>query len=61
MAKRAPLYIAVGLFIALAFRDSNQIAADFKPNLRYGIATALLIVVSLLNMSNVKGFLYFQF
>lgn len=61
LSMRAPVYIAVGLFITLAFPNSNELAQRFRPTFRFGVASVLLIVVSLLNMSNVRGFLYFQF
>lgn len=61
LAIRAPLYIAIGLFITLALPNSNELAQRFRPSFRFGLASVLLIVISLLNMSNVRGFLYFQF
>lgn len=61
MATKMPVYIAVGLFIAFSMRNSGELLSRFKPNLRFACATAVLIVLSALNMSNVRGFLYFQF
>ncbi len=61
MATKMPLYIAAGLFVAFTFKNSNELASRFKPNTRFALITAVLIVVSLLNMSDVRGFLYFQF
>ena len=61
MATKMPAYIAVGLFIAFFCKNSNELARRFRPSFRYACATAVLIVLSALNMSNVRGFLYFQF
>ena len=57
----APFYLIVGLFIVFCCPNSNQLMKDFVPNYRYAIITSCLIVLSFLNMSNVLGFLYFQF
>jgi D-alanyl-lipoteichoic acid acyltransferase DltB (MBOAT superfamily) len=61
MATKMPAYITVGLFIAFFLQNSNELASRFRPNFRYACATAVLIVLSALNMSTVRGFLYFQF
>lgn len=61
MATKMPFYIAVGLAIAFLARNSNQIVADFRPDTKYAVWTAVLIVLSAFDMGNVRGFLYFQF
>ena len=49
------------LGIVLFLPNSNQLRERFRPTLVFGLFTAALLLVSVLNMSNVKGFLYFQF
>ncbi len=58
---RMLLYIAVSFVIVLALPNSMEILEKFKVNATYLMATIVLIVLSLLNMSYVRGFLYFQF
>lgn len=58
---KAPLYILIAFFIVFFCPNSNQILERFKPNYQYALATSGLLGLSLLNMSNVLGFLYFQF
>ena len=58
---RQPLYLAAGLAIVLLFPNSNQLRERYQPNVQYALLTASLLLVSFLNMSNAKGFLYFQF
>lgn len=61
LARRQPLYILAAMGIVLFLPNSNELRARFKPTLKYALVTAALLLVSLLNMSTVKGFLYFQF
>lgn len=61
VATLQPVYIIVGMALVLCFPNSNQIVARFKPNLYFMLATAVLLTASILNMSYVRGFLYFQF
>lgn len=56
-----PVYLAIGMILVLAFPNSSQILNNYKPTLKYAVITGLLFALSLLNMSNVNGFLYFQF
>lgn len=58
---KGPFYILTGLMIVLFLPNSNQLREKFKPNCKYAIIISCLIVISILNMSNVRGFLYFQF
>lgn len=59
------LYTCVLLLIAACIiyfaKNSEQILDRFKPNFRYALATACLLVLSLSQMTTVSDFLYFQF
>lgn len=61
LSLKAPFYTILGFIFALFFPNSNQIYEQFKPNLRYMSYATSLIVLAVLNMSNVMPFLYFQF
>ncbi|AXK48785.1 membrane-bound O-acyltransferase family protein [Aliarcobacter trophiarum LMG 25534] len=54
-------YIVFGLALALGFKNSGEIAKNFKPNIKYTLYTAILISASLFTFSSAKEFLYFQF
>ncbi|REK77069.1 MBOAT family O-acyltransferase [Paenibacillus paeoniae] len=51
----------VGMAISFFGKNSTQMAQDFKPNIRYAVAAALLLGISLAQMTSVSNFLYFQF
>ena len=61
IALKAPAYIFIGMFIVLVFKNSHEIMEKYQTNFKYAFFTAVLITLSLLNMGEVKGFLYFQF
>jgi alginate O-acetyltransferase complex protein AlgI len=54
-------YLVVGLFIALFLKNSHDMAQNFKPNLKYAMYTSLLLIASLITLSENVEFLYFQF
>ncbi len=54
-------YIVVALILALGFKNSGEIAHNFKPNIKYTLYTAILLSASLFTFSSAKEFLYFQF
>lgn len=54
-------YIVLGLFLALGFKNSAEIAENFKANTKYTIYTVILLSASLFTFSSAKEFLYFQF
>jgi alginate O-acetyltransferase complex protein AlgI len=56
-----PLYLLFGMVLVLAFPNSSQLLERYKPTIKYAGITALLLTLSLFNMSYVRGFLYFQF
>lgn len=58
---KQPFYIVIGMIIVLFFPNSGKILEKFKPNYKFMMVTAVLVTASLLNMSYVRGFLYFQF
>ena len=55
------LYLAIALILALGFKNSAQIAENFKPNIKYTLYTIVLLATSLFTFSSAKEFLYFQF
>lgn len=61
MPVRGIAYLCVGLFIVFFLKNSTYLLQQFKPDFKYAIATSALITLSFLNMSYVRGFLYFQF
>jgi len=54
-------YIAIGLIIALFFKNSTELSKNFKPSAKYTAYTALLLSSSLFTFTKAKEFLYFQF
>ncbi|QKF77149.1 MBOAT family O-acyltransferase [Arcobacter defluvii] len=54
-------YIVLALFLALACKNSMEIAQNFKPNFKYIFYTVILLTASLFTFSSAKEFLYFQF
>lgn len=54
-------YILIAMILALGFKNSAEIAQNFKPNFKYVFYTVILFVSSLFTFSNAKPFLYFQF
>jgi D-alanyl-lipoteichoic acid acyltransferase DltB (MBOAT superfamily) len=61
IALKQPVYILLSLFIVLSFPNSHQMVNKFKPNNKFLLATVILMLIAFLNMSYVRGFLYFQF
>ena len=55
------LLLAVGAVIIFGFKNSNEIADNFKPRPYHAMFAGMLMAVSLLCMSGVSNFLYFQF
>lgn len=53
--------LLVGMAISFFAPNSGQMALDFKPRYRYAIASAIMLGVSLAQMTSVSKFLYFQF
>lgn len=57
-----PVIIIIGIIISLLFKNSYSLMLNFKINHLYSIIIALLLLVSLLTLSNQKSeFLYFNF
>ena len=53
--------LVLSAVIIFGFKNSGQIAEDFKPKARYAIFSAALLAVSVFFMGQVSNFLYFQF
>jgi alginate O-acetyltransferase complex protein AlgI len=61
LAITQPAYLLIGMLLVLLFPNSTALMAKYKPTPKFALITALLMVMSFLNMSYVRGFLYFQF
>jgi D-alanyl-lipoteichoic acid acyltransferase DltB (MBOAT superfamily) len=61
LSSKALLYTFLGLIFSLFFSNSNQIYDEFQPDKKHLSYAVSLIVIAMLNMSNVMPFLYFQF
>lgn len=53
--------ILTGAVICFFFKSTKEIADGYKPSLKWAIISAILLTVSVLNMSQVSRFLYFNF
>lgn len=53
--------LLVGMAIAFFGRNSAEMTQDFKPSIRHAVAAAVLLGISLTQMTSVSKFLYFQF
>lgn len=53
--------LAVSAFIIFALKNTGEIAEKFEPSAKYAVYSGLLMGISLLCMSGVSNFLYFQF
>ncbi|WP_239613516.1 MBOAT family O-acyltransferase [Cohnella mopanensis] len=54
-------YILIGFVLVLCFKNSGQLMEKFKPTWYLLLFTFILIIYSLLNMTKVTEFLYFNF
>lgn len=61
IATTQPVYLLIGMILVLAFPNSMRLLEGYRPTTKYALVTGLLMAISLLNMSYVRGFLYFQF
>ncbi len=53
--------LILSAIITFGFKNSNEIADNFKPSVKYAVFSALLLSLSLFSMGQVSSFLYFQF
>lgn len=53
--------LLIGMFIALFCKNTKEINENFTPKIKYAIISGVLLMVSILQMSIVADFLYFQF
>ena len=58
---KQPFLILLGLLIAIAGPNSNELVARFYPNLKSYALVVALLTISILSMNSVGDFLYFQF
>ncbi|QMV44068.1 MBOAT family O-acyltransferase [Cohnella cholangitidis] len=54
-------YIFIGFVLVLGFKNSGQLMEKFKPTWYLLLYTVILFIYSLLNMTKVSEFLYFNF
>ncbi|WP_333474212.1 MBOAT family O-acyltransferase [Paenibacillus gyeongsangnamensis] len=54
-------WIAAGFLLVLLAPNSNQLTERFEPNWRTAVFFAVLAVVSIVNLTKISEFLYFQF
>lgn len=54
-------YVVLSLFIVLGFKNTSEKMNDFKPSLPTAIFIVLLFVYSILHLTEVSEFLYFNF
>ncbi|MBO8159728.1 MBOAT family protein [Thermosyntropha sp.] len=57
----ASLYILLALIVVLTCRNSVELKDRFKPNLAYALIIGFLAFVSIIHLTNVTQFLYFNF
>ncbi len=55
------ILLILSAIITFGFKNSNEIADNFKPGVKYAIFSAFLLALSLFSMGQVSNFLYFQF
>ena len=55
------MYYFLALFIVLGSRNSHQLMAAFKPTVKNMLWTAALIAASVMSLSGISTFLYFNF
>lgn len=60
-ANSAPLLIIAALIISLVARNSDEMARSFTPNAKTAVFAVVIALYSLLNMSRMSEFLYFNF
>ncbi|KAA0548458.1 MBOAT family protein [Bacillus sp. BGMRC 2118] len=54
-------YIVIGFIIILVFKNTRQLAEKFKPTIWTFLFTILLLLYSILNLTKVSEFIYFNF
>ncbi len=54
-------YLVVALIFILVFKNSNELAKDFKPSMKIAFLTAFIFIFSVLALTKVSKFLYFNF
>jgi len=58
---RTTNWILAGFVLALLCKNSNQFSLMWRPSAKYLIFTAILFTISILNMTKITEFLYFNF
>ena len=53
--------IAFALFASIFMKNTNERLDKFKPNIRTAIVSAILLAYSIVSLSGISTFLYFNF
>ena len=62
LSKTCPVYLVfITLFILLKCKNTNERIKSFKPNLINAVITAFLLFFSIISLSGISTFLYFNF
>lgn len=59
--KQALMVIAISFILCLGFRNSIEMEKTFRPNMLTALIIVLMAVISILQMTHVSEFLYFNF
>ena len=54
-------WVVAGLFMVVVFKNSNELAKHFKPNILTMLYAAVLFLVAASSLSKLSEFLYFNF
>ena len=58
---KAIIFLMVAMLIILLLQNTNQLSVKIKPDPKIAIGLALITIVSVLNLSKISEFLYFNF
>jgi hypothetical protein len=59
--ERTIVIILAGLLLCLVFRNSNDMASRFNPDLKHLVFVSVIAVISILHLGSHSEFLYFRF
>ncbi len=54
-------YLILGLILVFFTKNSIELSRDFKPTLKFLVFSVFLFVISILNLSKIEKFIYFNF
>ena len=56
-----PMWIIMSFIISLFFKNSIELQGNYKPNVKYSLMCAGLLIIGIMEMNKISEFLYFQF